>query len=869
MSEEPDIAANDHPANIEDIMHTAYLQYSLSVNVGRAIPDVRDGLKPGNRRILYAMREIGLTHSRSYAKCARVVGDVIGKYHPHGDSAVYDTLVRMAQDFSMRYPLVDGQGNFGSIDGDSAAAYRYTECRMTRLTEELLADLDKDTVDMIPTFDEVHQEPTVLPARFPNLLVMGSTGIGVGMATNIPPHNLSEVIKGTIHLIDNPMASVKELMQFITGPDFPTGASIIGIQPIIQLYETGHGIITIRAKADIEETKTGTERIIVTEIPYALNKETLIKKIAALVHEKLITGISALNDESSSRAGIRVVIDVKKGAMANVVLNQLYKMSQLQTSFGAQLLVVDGNRPRTMNLVQILQAYIDHRFEVITRRCQFELDKAAARAHILEGLLIAVDNIAEVIEIIRSSRTRDIAAESLTERFALSKKQTAAILEMRLHQLTGLAMEDIQTEYDAVTERIQYLTELLASRELLLGVVKDELIEVLDKYHEERRTDIVVGDNEINIEDLIPRSICAITVSNTGYIKRQNVEEFRTQHRGGKGVKGMQTKEADYVQHLFTACTHDYILFFTSKGRMHWLKVYEIPESSRTARGKAIVNLIDIAADEQIRSMLTVQALDVDDQYLLFATRKGMVKKTCLSAYKNLRRAGIRAIDIAEDDDLIDVNLTDGTQEAMLISSQGMACRFSETQARAQGRVTKGVIGIRLGRDGDYVVAMCVVDKGADLLIITARGMGKRSNIGTGIADQDRKTGGYRMTKRGGKGVTGIKLKEGDEVAAALLVELGGEIMMTTVSGQMVRINTDEVRTIGRTSQGVKVIDLRGKDMVTGVSIIRELELQEGDEDGEGEDESEGEGEAQAAPEATADSAESAEPEAESEKEGE
>jgi DNA gyrase subunit A len=430
-------------------------------------------------------------------------------------------------------------------------------------------------------------------------------------------------------------------------------------------------------------------------------------------------------------------------------------------------------------------------------------------------------------------------------------------------------MEDIQTEYDAVTERIQYLTELLASRELLLGVVKDELIEVLDKYHEERRTDIVVGDNEINIEDLIPRSICAITVSNTGYIKRQNVEEFRTQHRGGKGVKGMQTKEADYVQHLFTACTHDYILFFTSKGRMHWLKVYEIPESSRTARGKAIVNLIDIAADEQIRSMLTVQALDVDDQYLLFATRKGMVKKTCLSAYKNLRRAGIRAIDIAEDDDLIDVNLTDGTQEAMLISSQGMACRFSETQARAQGRVTKGVIGIRLGRDGDYVVAMCVVDKGADLLIITARGMGKRSNIGTGIADQDRKTGGYRMTKRGGKGVTGIKLKEGDEVAAALLVELGGEIMMTTVSGQMVRINTDEVRTIGRTSQGVKVIDLRGKDMVTGVSIIRELELQEGDEDGEGEDESEGEGEAQAAPEATADSAESAEPEAESEKEGE
>ena len=823
MDDNATLQSNDFPANIEDIMHSAYLQYSLSVNVGRAIPDVRDGMKPGNRRILYAMRQLGLNHGRSYTKCAKVVGEVIGNYHPHGDQSVYDTLVRMAQDFSMRYPLVDGQGNFGSIDGDSPAAYRYTECRLHRLAEELLADLEKDTVDMVPTFDEVNREPSVLPARFPNLLVMGSTGIGVGMATNIPPHNLTEVINATVHLIDNPMSSIKELMQHIQGPDFPTGATIIGIQPIIQLYETGHGIITVRAKAEIEETKSGSERIIVTEIPYALNKETLVKKIAALVNEKLITGISALNDESSSRAGIRIVIDIKKNAVANVVLNQLFKMSSLQTSFGAQLLVVDGNRPRTMNLSQILQAYIDHRYEVITRRCRFELEKAEARAHILEGLLIAIDNINEVIKIIRQSRTRDDAAEKLMERFDLSKKQTNAILEMRLHQLTGLAMEDVQAEYDEIMLRVQYLTELLASRDLLLNVVKDELIEVRDKYHDERWTDIVVGDNEINIEDLITRSICVITVSDTGYIKRQSADVFRTQRRGGKGVIGMQTKEEDFVEHVFSACTHDYILFFTSKGRMHWLKVYEIPEGQRNARGKAIINLIDVEPDEQIRSMLTVQALDVDDQYLLFATRNGMVKKTRLSEYKNLRRAGIRAIEIAEEDDLIDVKLTDGSQEVMLISSHGMVCRFSEAGARPLGRVTKGVIGIRLGRDNDDVVAMCVAEKGADLLIVTRGGMGKRSNIGTGIAVQDKETGGYRLTKRGGKGVTGIKLKDDDRVTAGLLVEHGDEIMMTTVSGQMVRISTNEVRTIGRASQGVKVIDLRRKDKVAGVSLIGDL----------------------------------------------
>ena len=833
MADEP-TAARDLPVNIEDIMHTAYLQYSLSVNVGRAIPDVRDGLKPGNRRILYAMRQLGLGHGRPYTKCATVVGEVIGKYHPHGDQAVYDTLVRMAQDFSMRCPLIDGQGNFGSIDGDSPAAYRYTECRMERLTEELLIDLDKDTVDMDVTFDEKNMEPKVLPARFPNLLVNGATGIGVGMATNIPPHNLGEVIDGVVHLIENPTADAKALMQFIKGPDFPTGATIVGIQPIIDLYTTGHGIMTIRGKANIEETKDGAERIIVTEIPYALNKETLIKKIAELVNEKVISGISGLNDESSSRTGIRIVIDIKRNAMANVVLNQVYKLTPLQTSFGAQFLVVDVNRPRTMTLLQVLQAYIDHRLQVITRRCRFELKKAEARAHILEGLLIAVDNINEVITTIRDSRTREDAAESLIARFELTKLQTNAILDMRLHQLTGLAMEDVKTEYDDVQQRIAELTELLSSRENLMGVVRDELLEVKEKFAEDRRTDVIMGNNEINIEDLIERQICVITVSNTGYIKRLPLDAFRTQRRGGKGVIGMQTKEDDFVEHLFTACTHNYILFFTSKGLMHWLKVYEIPEAQRAARGKAIVNLVEIEPEEQIRAMLTVNDLTDPDRSLLFGTGKGIVKKTHLTEYKNLRRTGIRAIAIDEDDCLIDVSLTDGTQEVILISAQGMACRFNENQARPQGRATRGVKGIRLGkRKDDAAVAMCVVEKGVDILIVTASGMGKRSNIGTGIAEQDKEGGGYRLTNRGGKGVTGIRLKADDLVVGALLVEPGDEIMITTVNGQMVRISVDEIRTIGRASQGVRVINLRDDDKVAGISLIQELILENGDDGNE------------------------------------
>jgi DNA gyrase subunit A len=838
MSDDIISTAADIPVNIEDIMHTAYLQYSLSVNVGRAIPDVRDGLKPGNRRILYAMRMLGLTQNHSYTKCAKVVGEVIGNYHPHGDSSVYDTMVRMAQEFAMRYPLVDGQGNFGSIDGDSAAAYRYTECRLFRLAEEMLTDIDKNTVDMAPTFDEKGSEPTVLPARFPNLLVMGSTGIGVGMATNIPPHNLTEVINATIHLIDSPMASNRELMDHVKGPDFPTGATIVGVQPLIDLYETGHGIITLRAKSHFEETKTGGERIVVTEIPYALKKEDLVRKIANLVNHKVITGISGLNDESSSRVGIRIVIDIKRNDMASVVLNQLYKHSQLQTSFGATLLCVNKNRPQVMNLSQVLQAYIDHRFDVITRRCQYELAKAEARAHILEGLLIAVDNIDEVVKIIRASRTREEAGNRLTERFDLSKKQTTAILDMRLHQLTGLAMDDIKAEYEAVMARIAELKALLASRTLLMGVVKDELIEVRDKHGDERRTDITVGANEINIEDLIQREIVAVTVTNTGYIKRQPLDSFRTQHRGGKGVMGMQTKEEDWVEHMFTACTHDYLLFFTDKGRMLWRKVYELPEGQRNARGKAIINLIEIEKDEQIRAMLTVDAVDDDEKYLVFATRNGVVKKTVLSKFKNLRRKGIRAIGLDEEDDLIGVRLTDGEKQVMLFSAQGMACRFKEDQARTMGRTARGVIGIRLGKkENDSVVGMTAVEPCEDVLLVTSSGMGKRSNIGHGIAELDQETGGYRLTNRGGKGVTGIKLKDGDSVVGALPVLPGDEMLITTVNGLVVRISTDEIRTIGRASQGVKIIDLRDKDKVASVSIVHVLEAEDEDEEGDGESE--------------------------------
>lgn len=823
-----DIKQNDYPVNIEDIMHTAYLQYSLSVNVGRAIPDVRDGLKPANRRILYAMHKLGLTKSHAYTKSAKVVGEVIGNYHPHGDASVYDTLVRMAQDFSMRMPLIDGQGNFGSIDGDPPAAYRYTECRLERLAEELLFDIDKNTVNMSPTFDEANLEPEVLPSNYPNVLVNGSTGIGVGMATNIPPHNLSEVIDATVHLLENPAAPISELMNYIKGPDFPTGATICGIAEIKSLYETGRGCIKIRAKAEIIETD-GKEQILITEIPYAVNKENLVMKIAELVNDKKIMGISAIRDETSRRAGIRIVIDIKRGAMGNIVLNQLYAHTQLESTFGSILMVVDHKRPRILNLKSLLQAYIDHRIEVIVRRTKFELEKAEARAHILEGLLIAVKNIDEVVKIIRESMTRDEAGEALINRFNLSIKQAEAILDMRLYQLTGLEIEDIEKEYTEIKERIEYLKSLLASRDMQISVIKDELLRVREKYGSERRTDITMDDRDLNVADLIPRHSCVITVSRTGYIKRVPADTYDAQHRGGKGIKGMETKDEDFVEHLFNADSHDMIFFITDKGIMHWLNVYEIPEGARTGKGKAVINMIKVEPGEKIRAMLTVSKDEIerDDLFIVVATRCGLVKKTRLSQFKNLRKAGIRALIIEEGDDLIGAAITNGTNEIILSSAKGMACRFSEYDLRPIGRTTRGVTGIRFKIPGDYVVSMEVVAAqeeiesdeeaqikgGPELLVATDGGMGKRSFVST-----------YRKTRRGAKGVLNIRLKEGESVVGAPQISKGDEILIMTQNGQMVRIPADEIRAVGRASKGVRIINLNDGDRIIDISKIIEVE---------------------------------------------
>jgi DNA gyrase subunit A len=827
------IGRNDVPANIEELMHHAYLRYSLSVNVGRAIPDVRDGLKPGMRRILYAMRQLGLTKSHAYTKCAKVVGEVIGNYHPHGDQAVYDTLVRMAQEFSMRAPLIDGQGNFGSIDGDAPAAYRYTECRLERLAEELLADLDKNTVDMRPNFDESTLEPEVLPARFPNLLVNGSTGIGVGMATNIPPHNLGEVIDATVLIIDRPTATVEELMQVMPGPDFPTGGELHGVRSILELYETGRGSLRVRGKAQIVE-KDGKERIIITELPYAVNKEHLVSRIAELVNEKTIPGISDITDESSSRTGIRIVIEVKRNAMASMVLNQVYQHTLLQTTFGAQFLVMDRNRPRVMTLRQILQAYIDHRLEVITRRAQYDLERAEARAHILDGLLIAVKNIDEVVAIIRGSRTRDEAGERLMERFQLSKKQTAAILEMRLHQLTGLAIDELQTEYDQLQQQIAYLTELLASREKRIAVVRQELLEVRQAYSNKRRTEIKVGDRELGIEDLIAQSVWVVTMSARGYIKRVAEDSYRTQNRGGVGVRGMQTKDdEDYVQHLLTAMTHDYLLFFTNRGQMHWLKTYEIPEGTRDSTGRALVNLLELAEGEQVRAMIPVSVVDDPTRFVVMATRNGTVKKTRLDAFKNLRRKAIWAILLDEGDDLIEADLTDGQQELLLSSEAGMACRFRETDCRTLGRMTRGVRGMQLrneqGELTTHLVAMTVVNPAAELLVVTVKGMGKRSRVGSGIAEQDAEIsgGGYRLTRRGGKGVISIRLRAGDRVVQAIQLDQDQDLLLTSVKGQVVRIGTAGIRTLSRNSQGVRVMRLREDDEISVVTTVARLDEEE------------------------------------------
>ncbi len=793
--------------NIEVEMQRAYIDYSMSVIVGRALPDVRDGLKPGNRRILFAMRERGWTHAKAFVKCAKVVGEVIGNYHPHGDSAVYDTLVRMAQEFSQRYMLIKGQGNFGSIDGDPAAAYRYTECKLQKIAEDLLADIDKDTVKMQKNFDESLMEPTVLPARVPNLLVNGSTGIAVGMATNIPPHNIGEIIDGTVHLIDHPEATVADLMNFVKGPDFPTGGTVCGLTPIRDMYENGRGHIHVRGKATVEDWKADRERIIITEIPYAVNKSTLIEKIASLVHEKKIEGISDLRDESD-KDGIRVVVELKRGAIGQVVLNNLYKQTQLSVTFGAIMLAIDHGRPRVLNLRDILGCFIAHRFEVLTRRTKFQLREAEARAHILEGLLIALDNLDEVVKIIRASTNREEARIQLMGSFGLSELQARAILEMRLYQLTGLERDKLEAEYKALQDRIAYLKELLADDQKLYGVMKDDLLEVRASYVDARRTELVADEGEINIEDLIADENCVISLSHSGYLKRTLTSVYREQKRGGKGRKSMDTKEEDYVEHVFNCSAHDWMLFFTEQGRMYFKKAYQIPEGGPTSRGKALVNFLDVKGDEKLAAIVPLRGFD-SQQHLFFATEKGTVKKTPLEAYKNVRQAGIIAINIAEGDRLISVELTSKNEDLLMVTRKGMGIRFNEKDSRSMGRATAGVRGIRLG-EGDVVKGIEVVHEDAMLLTVTENGYGKRTAFSE-----------YRAQRRGGKGLKANNLTEKTgELVTAISVHDDDAIMIVTKMGTMIRMPVVDVRMTGRSAQGVKLINIGKKDIVMSAALV-------------------------------------------------
>ena len=794
--------------NIEDEMQRAYIDYSMSVIVGRALPDARDGLKPGNRRILYAMKERGWTHNKAYVKCAKVVGEVIGNYHPHGDTAVYDTIVRMAQDFAMRGMLIDGQGNFGSIDGDRAAAYRYTECRLRPLAEELLADIDKNTVDMRPNFDESLMEPAVLPARVPNLLVNGSTGIAVGMATNIPPHNLSEVIDGTIALIDDPEISLEGLCEHIKGPDFPTGGTVYGLNAVRDLYMTGRGKIKMRGKAVIEEEESGKARIIINEIPYALNKTLLIQKMVQLVRDKKLEGISDIRDESG-KEGIRLVLELKRSAVPNVLLNNLFKFTQLESTFGAIMLAIDKGKPRVMNLKEVLQCFVNHRFEVITRRTQFELDKAKARAHILEGLLLAMDNMGNVVRIIRDSKDREEAQNRLIEMFKFTETQAKAILDMRLYQLTGLERGKVEAEYEELQKLMAYLEDLLAHSEKIYAVMKEDLSEIRAKYGENRKTELSIDEGEIDIEDLIADEPCVITLTNTGYIKRVPTDTYRQQRRGGKGVMGMNTKEEDFVEHVFTASTHDYLLCFTEAGRMYWLKTYRVPEGSRQSRGRSLANVLQMTQDEKLAAIICVRDLDDDQHQLLMATKLGVVKKTVLSAYKNVRVAGINAIKIDEADQLIGVVLTDGDNDVMLSMRNGKAIRFHESGARSMGRVSRGVRGVRLEGD-DHVVSVDIVDKEASMMAITENGYGKRTSF-----DE------YRTQSRGGKGIISIQTSERNGiVVSAHAVTDENRLMLITDGGQMICIGASDLRVIGRNTQGVRLFNLKDGDKLVSAAVL-------------------------------------------------
>ena len=802
--------------NIVKEVKDSFLDYSMSVIVARAIPDLRDGLKPVHRRILYSMYESGYTPDKQHRKCARIVGDVMGKYHPHGDSSIYEAMVRMAQDFSYRYMLVDGHGNFGNMDGDGAAAMRYTEARLAKVSLELLRDINKDTVDFIPNFDETEKEPVVIPSRFPNILVNGTMGIAVGMATNIPPHNLREVIDGVVKIIDNyeidKKTEIEELLKIIKGPDFPTGAEILGTSGIEQAYRTGRGKIRVRAVSNIEPMENGKNRIVVTELPYMVNKAKLIEKISELHRDKRVDGITDLRDETS-REGMRICIELRRDVNPNIVLNQLYKHTQLQDTFGVIMLALVNNEPVVMNLLQMLQYYLKHQEEVVTRRTQYDLNKAEERAHIVEGLLIALDNIDEVIQLIRASKTAAEAKEKLMERFSLSEPQANSIVEMRLRALTGLEREKLENEYAELKKVIEEYRAILADRKVLLGVVKKEIIEIRDKYGDDRRTSIGYDEFDISMEDLIPNENTVITMTKLGYIKRMSVDNFKSQHRGGKGIKGMQTIDDDYIENMLMTTTHHYIMFFTNKGRMYRLKVYQIPECGRTARGTAIINLIQLMPEEKITAVITLRDYD-ENKYLFMATKKGIVKKTSIMEYANIRKSGLQAINLRDDDDLIEVKVTDNTKDIFLVTKHGQCIRFDENDVRTTGRVSMGVIGMNLSYD-DEVVAMQLNTQGTHMLIVSEYGMGKRTDI-----DE------FTVQHRGGKGIKCYKITEKTgNVVAAKAVNEDTEVMIINTEGIIIQLMVSEVSVLGRITSGVKMIEMDSENkevVVASMTRVRE-----------------------------------------------
>jgi len=814
------IPANDRiiPINIEDEMKSAYIDYSMSVIVSRALPDVRDGMKPVHRRVLYGMLDLGVTSNKPYKKSARIVGDVLGKYHPHGDSSVYGTMVRMAQDWSMRYTLVDGQGNFGSVDGDSPAAMRYTEARLQKIAEEMLADINKETVDFQLNFDDTLHEPTVLPTRIPNLLVNGASGIAVGMATNMAPHNLSEVIDGTIAYIDNRDIEIPELMQYVKGPDFPTGGIIYGYKGLQSAFETGRGSIIMRARAEIEVTKNDREQIVVTEIPFQVNKSTMIERTAELVNEKKIEGISSIRDESD-REGLRIVYDIKRDANASVVLNNLFKYTALQSSFSVNNIALVQGRPMLLNLKDLIHHFVEHRHEVVIRRTKFELSEAEKRAHILEGLLIALDHIEEVIKLIRASNTPDEARTGLMEKFGLSDVQARAILDMTLRRLTGLERDKIKEEYAELMKTIEYLKSILADEGLRMKIIKDELLEIKEKYGDERRSEIVHSSGDMSMEDFIDDEEIVITISHEGYVKRTPLSEYRLQNRGGKGALGSNTKESDFTEHIITATAHNYLLFFTDAGRCFWLRAYEIPEGSRVSRGRALQNIINIPKEEKVKAYIKVKNLKdqeyLENNFIIMCTKRGTIKKTSLEAYSRPRANGINAINIHEGDQLIEANLTNGESEILIALRSGRAIRFNESTVRPMGRTAAGVRGITLANDQDEVIGMISVnDSASTILVVSENGYGKRTDL------ED-----YRITNRGGKGVKTINITEKTGKLVAIKdVTDQDDLMIINKSSIVIRISVQELRVMGRATQGVKLINLKKDDQIASVAKVEKDE---------------------------------------------